>query len=487
MRVKASIQKQLAIHKFIPLRQRYILTKSNKVRLRYVLPATASLMAAVVVILGTSGVSEAYVSAAYDVRSNPSSFARNAGDFIGPLRDSLAAGVQQAALAVKAPRKPEERSIKLGNGDTVAGVLQKAGVSGTEAYYAVKALTEHYDPRQVKPGQQIALRFDPVGEEEDMALAEIRVKIDPITSVVVNKQEETETFKAVLDKKKVEERTNGHYAVIETSLYGSALKAGIPAPIVAELIRVYSWDVDFQRDIRQGDKIEILYTTYETKDGDIARYGDVQFANLSVGGTDIPVYRYEMQNGDVDYFEADGRSIRKALMKTPIDGARLSSGFGMRRHPVLGYNKMHKGADFAAPTGTPIYAAGDGTIELAGRKGGYGNYVRIRHNSTLKTAYAHMNKFSKKARTGKRVKQGDVIGYVGTTGRSTGPHLHYEVLEKGRQVNPSKVDLPTGEKLKGKDLENFKKKMRGFEKQYVAMVEGVKFAHRDTKDSKTLR
>jgi len=235
-------------------------------------------------------------------------------------------------------------------------------------------------------------------------------------------------------------------------------------------------NIDFQRDIRKGDEIEVLYEAFETEDGEFARYGNVLYANLTVGGREYPIYRFEMDNGDVDYFEPSGISIRKTLMKTPIDGARISSGFGMRHHPVLGYNKMHKGMDFAAPTGTPIYAAGDGVVEKAGRNGGYGNYIRIRHNSKLKTAYAHLHRISSRVKPGARVKQGQIIGKVGTTGRSTGPHLHYEVLLANKQVNPRSVTLPTGEQLVGKNMDRFKWLVGHVYQQYASLSDGLKFA-----------
>lgn len=263
---------------------------------------------------------------------------------------------------------------------------------------------------------------------------------------------------------------------IETSLYGSAARANIPSAVIAEMIRIYSWNIDFQRDIRSGDKIEVLYEAFETEDGEFARYGNVLFASLNVGNRDYPIYRFEMDDGRVDYFEPDGISIRKTLMKTPVDGARISSGFGMRKHPVMGYSKMHKGMDFAAPTGTPIYAAGDGVVERAGRNGSFGNYVRIRHNSKLKTAYAHLHRIKSSVSKGSRVRQGQIIGYVGTTGRSTGPHLHYEVLLNGEQVNPRSVNLPTGEQLAGQQLKRFKLQQGQTHQQYVSLGQGLKFA-----------
>ena len=220
-----------------------------------------------------------------------------------------------------------------------------------------------------------------------------------------------------------------------------------------------------------------MYETYETEDGDFARYGDVLYASLMVGGKTIPVYRYKSDDGVVDYYRENGTSLKRILMQTPIDGARMSSGYGMRHHPVLGYNKMHKGVDFAAPRGTPIYAAGNGVVEKAGRHGGYGNYIRIRHSNGLKTAYAHMRKFAKGMSDGKRVSQGQVIGYVGTTGRSTGPHLHFEVLKNGKQVNPKSIKSSGGEKLAGKSLRNFQKEILLIKQKYAHLDNDVKLAN----------
>jgi len=519
--VQTTIQigNKLALYRLIKLRRRHILTRHNKLRLRYVAGLSAIALAGLVTLFGAALPSEAFVR--YDAkyvgqdRIDPMiSLSQNEdalpdeGGIIQPeetipenkknkirTRPVLAGFARtvdeiiregKAVVIHAGPPAPRTRSLEVGRGDTVAGVLQEAGVSGPDAYKAVKALSARYDPRKVKPGQRVELDLEPDGDGA-YALSKMAMKIDAVKDVVVRRGED-ETFKAQIEEKDVIERSYTGYANIQTSLYGSAQQAGIPVPVITEIIRAYSWGVDFQRDIRHGDKIEVLYNRYETEDGDVVRTGDVLYVNLSVGGKDIPIYRFEKSNGDVDYYEEDGRSIRKTLMKTPIDGARLSSGFGMRRHPVLGYNKMHKGIDFAAPMGTPVYAAGDGTIEKAGRNGGYGNYVRIRHNGELKTAYAHLHKFAKSVGKGKRVKQGQVIAYVGTTGRSTGPHLHYEVLKGGVQVNPSRVDLPVGEKLKGKELARFKDAMKSLQRQYVESSGGLKLARReDKKENKKLR
>ncbi len=372
--------------------------------------------------------------------------------------------------------QPEEKLIKIGSGDTVAGVLQDAGVSGSDAYNVVKALSKHFDPREVRAGQAISVRFEPEGDV--LRFASLNMRIDPVKEVVVSKRDDS--FAAEMREKDVVLEVNAVNATIKNSLYGSAAHAGIPASVVAEMIRIYSYQVDFQRDVRQGDKFEILYETYETEEGDFARYGDILFANLLIGGKKMPVYRYESKDGTVDYYNEDGQSIKKTLMRTPVDGARISSGFGMRRHPVLGYSKMHKGMDFAAALGTPVYAAGDGTIELAGRRGSFGNYIRIRHNGELKTAYAHLHKIAKGIKKGTRVKQGELIGYVGSTGRSTGPHLHYEVHVNGKAVNPRSVKLPVGQVLAKAELETFKQHVSSVKQQYATLTEGLKYAQNNT-------
>ena len=244
----------------------------------------------------------------------------------------------------------------------------------------------------------------------------------------------------------------------------AAQDAGLPIPLIMELIRVYSWDVDFQREIQRGDQFEVLYDRYvdgeAPRSANAVKVGNILYASLTLSGKELRLFRHRMADGRVDYFDPKGASVRKALLRTPIDGARLSSRYGKRRHPVLGYTKMHRGVDFAAPRGTPIMAAGNGVVEVAGRNGAYGKYVRIRHNGRYKTAYGHLTRYGRGVRKGKRVTQGQIIGYVGSTGRSTGPHLHYEVLAGKHRVNPLSIKLPTGTKLKGKQLVAFKSAMQ---------------------------
>jgi murein DD-endopeptidase MepM/ murein hydrolase activator NlpD len=235
----------------------------------------------------------------------------------------------------------------------------------------------------------------------------------------------------------------------------AARDAGMPIDVVVELIRLFSFDVDFQREIQAGDSFEVLYDSYYDRAGSLAKTGPLRYGAMMLSGKRLEFYHFVTADGTDDHFDPKGRSVRKTLLRTPVDGARISSGYGKRKHPIQGYNKMHRGVDFAAPRGTPIYAAGHGVVERIGRNGGYGKYVRIRHNSTYKTAYAHLKSYAKGMKRGVRVKQGQVIGYVGSTGNSTGPHLHYEVFYDSKQVNPLKVKLPSGKKLAGADLEAF--------------------------------
>ena len=242
--------------------------------------------------------------------------------------------------------------------------------------------------------------------------------------------------------------------VIETSLYKAMKDKGLSEIIINEIIRIYSFDVDFQRDIYAGDKFEIYFTREKNEKNETVSIKDPEYLMLSSRGTKLPYYLYSTEEFN-EYFDENGKGMTKSLMKTPINGARLSSSYGMRKHPILGYNKMHKGVDFAAPTGTPIFAAGNGIVEYVGRNGGYGKYIRIRHDGTYKTAYAHLNSYKKGIGNGVRVKQGDIIGYVGSTGRSTGPHLHYEIIVNGQQINPATLKLPSGRKLNEQQLIDF--------------------------------
>lgn len=349
-----------------------------------------------------------------------------------------------------------QKKVRVGKGDTLMELLVRNNVPRDEAYEAIQALRKVYDPRDLNPGQNLTVFFHRDPAIADPKFVGLRIEPDMINALIVNRADDG-SFRAGKQAKAVHREMRAFRGRIGNSLYIDAKGAGVPDSVILELIRMYSWGVDFQRDIQRGDGFEVMFEQYVTDDGvTVPGKGNVAYAQLTLSGRGLPLYRFEDANGDSDYFDPSGQSAKKPLMKTPIDGARISSGFGVRRHPVLGYNKMHKGMDFAAPRGTPIYAAGDGTVEKAGRFSSYGNYIRIRHRAGLATAYAHLNGFKAGVKGGARVKQGQVIGYVGTTGRSTGPHLHYEILLNGRQVNPKTVKLSGGRALAGKELKAFK-------------------------------
>ena len=243
-------------------------------------------------------------------------------------------------------------------------------------------------------------------------------------------------------------------SIIKNNLYSSAINAGVEPNIIVEFARIYGFEVDFQRDIRKGDWFEILYEKFEDDNNKVRDTGKIIYASMYVNGEEINLYNFKDKNEE-EYYDIKGKSITKSLMKTPINGARLSSSYGMRKHPILGYNKMHRGTDFAAPSGTPIMASGSGTVTRARWCGGGGNCVKIKHNSTYETIYAHMKAFAKGIKEGRKVRQGQIIGYVGSTGMSTGPHLHYEVVVNGKKVNSQRLKLPSGKTLKGTAREKF--------------------------------
>ena len=261
---------------------------------------------------------------------------------------------------------------------------------------------------------------------------------------------------------------------IQSSLYVSALKAGIPKNTLLEMISLLGFSVDFQREIRKGDNFEIIFTKkIDLFKNIIIQTYPITYISLNLSGNKLNFFNYEDKYGLPQYYDENGKSSKRTIMKTPINGARLSSGYGNRKHPILGYTKMHRGLDFAAPLGTPVFAAGDGVVEKAGWNGSYGRYIRIRHTGTYKTAYAHLSGFNKNVRIGKRVLQGKTIGYVGSSGRSTGPHLHYEVLRNNKQINPVKIKLPAGKNVSKKDIHDYKKHILNILNQKIALEKSI--------------
>jgi len=366
--------------------------------------------------------------------------------------------------------------LRVGRGDTLGGLLTEAGVPASEADAAIRALALHYNPRRLRNGQEIAVVFEPPAPGTvDAGLPTpgrfLGLSIEPgyDTAVEVTRTAGGDFTASVIAKTltRAMARAAGE---IDSSLYIAGRDAGLPHIILAELIRAFSWDVDFQRDVREGDGFEVMYDRAFDDKGREVHAGPIRFAALTLSGKRHGIYLHTTADGDTDYFDGGGKSARKALMRTPIDGARLSSGFGKRMHPILGYTKMHRGVDFAAPPGTPIYAAGSGTVAQAGPNGAYGNYLRIRHNGEYSTAYAHLRAFARGIHAGKRVGQGQIVGYVGTTGRSTGPHLHYEILVGGQQTNPMKVRMPSGKALAGDELRRFATARDRIASQYAALA-----------------
>ena len=360
------------------------------------------------------------------------------------------------------------KKVKVGKDDTLINLLKREGVALENAHKAVKALSKFYDPRRTKPGQEITLVLTPQTSGPNNNIIQRMVVRPSIYSEITIALIDDQRFRVSKQTFAVKRRLFKANGSIKTSLYEAAIKSGVPKPILMELIRIYSWDVDFQRGIRVGDKFEVLFEKLFTENGKFARFGNVVYGNLILRGENNPLYRYRTSKGIIGYFDNKGKSARKALMRTPINGARLSSGFGKRRHPILGYNKLHRGVDFSAPRGTPVYAAGSGSIVKKGRNGAYGNYIRVRHGSKFETAYAHLSRFKPGIRIGARVRQGAIIGYVGSTGRSTGPHLHYEILKNNTQINPLRLKMPSGKRLAGNELALFFSVRAKLEQQYTA-------------------
>ncbi len=353
------------------------------------------------------------------------------------------------------------RAVKVKPGATLSKLLEKAGVDSREAASAITALSKTYNPRQLRAGQTLSLTLETINSAKSAKnaqfhLAGMALKPD-VTRTVLLEREYDGRFTARELNMELQTGQSRASGTIDASLYVDGLTAGADDAVIAAFAQLFAYSVDFQRGIRPGDRFDMVYEDYRDERGTSIKTGNLIFAMLAPRGKEKAFYRFKTPDGEVGYYNKDGQSAKRFLMKTPIKGARISSGFGRRRHPVLGYTRAHKGTDFAAVRGTPIMAAGNGVIERSSRYGSFGNYVRIRHSNGYKTAYAHLSKYGRGIRKGRRVSQGQIIGYVGATGRVTGAHLHYEVLKNGRQVNPMTVKVPTGRKLKPSELKLFAK------------------------------
>ena len=357
-------------------------------------------------------------------------------------------------------------------------MLTGAGVTPRNAHNTIVALSKKFTPRDLKIGQALDLSLTPVrGTSKGRKFTVARLSInDGLDKTIIVEENADGAYTAQVSKRKIVVEATRRGGVIKSSLYLAGQRAQIPPGILAKLTHIFSFDVDFQRDVQPDDRFAVMYERLSDEQGERLGVGNILIAEMTLSGKTIRLYRHKTADGEIDYYNGKGQSARKSLTLTPIDGARISSGYGKRRHPILGYNKMHRGVDFAAARGTPIYAGGRGVIEVAGRNGAYGRYIRIRHNSTYKTAYAHLKGYAKGIRKGRRVKQGQVIGYVGTSGRSTGPHLHYEILKNNRQMNPRRLNLPSGRKLRKKELAQFQSVRSGLEKRYAALPSATQLA-----------
>jgi len=342
-----------------------------------------------------------------------------------------------------------ETIVIVKKGETFSKILDNFNFENKKKFEIINSINKIFDLRELNINQKI---FFLVNDKK--IVKQIIFELDYKTNLVVDLgsninviKKELETFSDIESKE----------YLITNSLYSDGINNNIPNQILIKLIQLFSFDLDFQRDIRKDTQVSVSYEKIFTENNAKYFFGDIKYARVTIKNNTLEYFKFLTDDGYVDYFNREGKNVKKSILKTPLDGARLSSTYGMRKHPISGFNKMHKGIDFAAPKGTPVYAGGNGVIERAGRNGGYGNYIRIRHNNEYKTAYAHLSGFKKGISKGVRVNQGEVIGYVGSTGRSTGPHLHYEIIYQNKQINPLTLKLPSGKILEGKELERFRK------------------------------
>ena len=345
-----------------------------------------------------------------------------------------------------------EDLVTIKAGQTFGDLINDYDIPDSEKFRISQLLSEKIDLTQLNIGTEIRITF--LKKNNFIEIKKINILDKKNNQIQILKKDD----KYEIDSSSVLAFTKNilKEIVINESLYKSAINADVPPNIIMQFVNLYGFDVDFQREIRNGNIIKIYYEVFLDNKLNIRKAGNIKFASLALSKNTYELYKYTTNdNNKSEYFDAAGKSAVKALMKTPINGASLSSGYGMRKHPILGYDRLHQGVDFAAPTGTPIMAAGTGFIEKIGMNGGAGNYIKIKHVNGYKTAYGHMNKFAAGLKKGSKVTQGQTIGFVGSTGMSTGPHLHYEVIFNNKKINPMKMQLPSGRKLKGKILDDF--------------------------------
>ncbi len=339
---------------------------------------------------------------------------------------------------------------KIKSGETFDKILKEYSINKQEIIEIKESLLKKVNINKLNTNQKIQIVLD----QTNNTIKEFIFQISNTEKIYLSKDSGGTKFNQKILTMKLDKRVIFKENTILQSLYKAATDQNIPPNTIIEFARIYGFQVDFQRDIRKDDKFQIMYEVFIDKNKKVIETGEIIFANLKLSGQDNSLYYFDKEDV-IGHYDINGKSVQKALMKTPINGARLSSSFGLRKHPIDGFTKMHRGTDFAAPKGTPIMASGNGIIKKVGWCGGGGNCIKIRHNSTYETVYAHMSKFARGMKTGVRVKQGQTIGFVGSTGKSTGPHLHYEVIVNGKKVNSQTLKLPSGKILKGKNRQLF--------------------------------
>ena len=342
--------------------------------------------------------------------------------------------------------------VNVNKGQTFSEILNNFNFKNKNKFEIINSINKIFDLKNLKVNQKIIFFTN-----KNNFTKKIVIELDFKTNLIIDlenkiniKEEKLNTYTRLESKE----------YFIKNSLYADGVANDVPNEILVKLIKLFSFDLDFQRDIRENTQVSVSYNTTNVENKIDYSFDDIEYAKITIQNNTLEYFRFITDEGFVDYFNRSGKNVKKSILKTPLDGARLSSSFGMRKHPISGFNKMHKGIDFAAPIGTPIYAGGNGIIEYVGRNGGYGKYIRIRHNNEYKTAYAHLSGYKKGISKGVRVNQGEVIGYVGNTGRSTGPHLHYEIIYQNKQINPLNLKLPSGKILEGDELIRFNKEYK---------------------------
>jgi murein DD-endopeptidase MepM/ murein hydrolase activator NlpD len=378
-------------------------------------------------------------------------------------------------------QKNEVNQLQIKKGDTLSSLLNPTGASSEQIEKIITSIQKVFNPRLIRPGQNIQITTNKDGAGK-IHLDSFRIELDGARKIIAFKSDR-HGYIAKEVRSKFLTQTQRFNGRINSSFYESASSLGVPTKTIIAMSELFSYNIDFQRDVRKNDGFQVMLEQKTTLDGTHSLDGEIDYAAMTIKGKTHTVYAYRKKNTVTKYYHENGEGVRKALMRTPINGARLSSTFGKRKHPILGYTKMHKGVDFAAPRGTPIMAAGDGVIKKMKYWGNYGKFIQIEHSNGFSTNYAHLSKFFTKQKVGDYVKQGSIIGYVGTTGRSTGPHLHYEVMQNGININPRKLRSFSSEKITGPELKTFHQHIAIIQERWAKPNKKIRLASLMKKES----